>query len=742
MYTYICKSCGHETPIDEKELLSGSKIICRRCLRISGVNDRMAAAAGPERRNSLLSPEQEQAAYYHGGAPAVLVVGGAGTGKTKVLTERVLYLNKEAHVPVESIAVLTFSRRAATELNRRLKAGGMRAVRVPVLWSSPGEFRHRRPSNIPPNTLFAGSFYSFCLNLMKDFCGCYENSAWYPETEDFSLDIDELNLIDRNDQCAIIGKLRGELGISGKTLSSLVPEAEELRGILSFVSNSMIDVEEYYRRCPAASPETQEYVKTLAGMYAAYKRKHGEMDMDDLLAITARTLKISSFFREAFQKQYFHVLVDEVQDATPVEWSILQSICPTARLFCTGNDAQSICSSDGANFNAIRDFGTMFPGAITLKLTENFRSMQEILELSNVLLKESELAYETPVTSHRGESGHKPELRTFPTEQEEVDFVLESVRSKLTEGVPPGEITLLFHSAGQAQVMEQALRAAGIPYRFIGGANFLQKPHVKDVFSVLDITNDFRNKPAWRRILALYPKLDPRTVSSFIRNIPSNEATEKKNNSYDVERDARMEVFNMVYRFLPNLSSFLFNCPSSFFGLDSQMKKIVEFFNQTGLLKKKYDDWAERKNDLRTLIHVADRDRYYEPASRGGFEIRERFDKEFKLDSDAIVQEYDRDAAKKLTLATVHSAKGIESDYCYLFRVQDGVFPQGKAASPEAIEEERRVLYVAMTRARKQLVLTQTAGGSSIFLTQAMKQKMDAGQSERNDNNGKQSNVR
>lgn len=735
-YTFVCKFCGYEATIDEKDLLSSRKLICQRCLRESGVRVTQSGrtASASKYRNVTLSPEQERAASYHDGANAVLVIGPAGSGKTNVLVERALYLLQEVHVPVSNLTILTHSCRAAWSIAKRLGYHGVHAlheVRRPAKWCSRA---YTGPDIDNEDLVSVSSFYSFCLDLMEYFCGFYFSSE--PGCEDWA--IEDKKLIDRDDQCAVIGKLRNELGLSGKTLSALVPEAEELRGIFTCISNSMIGVEEYYRRRPPAHTETVDLVKTLAGMYAKYKNDNEEIDIDDILAITAGALKNSTDFRTELAKEYLHILVDDVQEVTPVEWTILQAICPPSTLFCTGDDAQGICSSEGADFRTMREFDRMFPGSVTFRLTENFRSAPEIAELPDALLKASDLEYDATSTTHIAEAGHKPELHTFPSEREEADFVLESVRGKLKEGVPPGEITLLFRTADQAQVMERTLRSARIPYRFIGGTSFLQKPHVKDFFSVVDALNDIYNEAAWRRFIGLHPGLG-KSVPTLIRGMRKNLA-KNKNDMYYAYDNARRWLSDKLTATDPKLSYFLKWPPTLHFVTD-HMTEILKYLTDTGLLRNKYDKWAERKKDLQLLIRLTEEYAYATQTDHGTHAIGDRFIKEFKLDSDTIVQEFDQNAAEKLTLATVHGARHIESDFCYLFRVQDGVYPLEKASSPESIEEERRVLYVAMTRARKELILTQTAGESSMFLTQAMSRKEVAGQSERNDNNGVSSSV-
>ena len=661
---YICKACGRENKIDAEELLASRELICPQCRHKSSLT---GSEEPPKRWDPTLNPEQERAACYHDAAKAVLVLAGAGCGKTKTLIARALYLHRELHVPAERIALLTFTRKAAKEISERLdsEVEGM------------GE------------RMFVGTFHRFCLDLMR------RHSGYFAETG--------LKLIDRDDQCAVIRKLRNDLDLPENAPEILVPGADEICGVFSYVSNCRIDVKEYYTLYPPTLEDTVKYVEQLAGMYLEYKFDNRLMDFDDVLSMTALTLEQVPDFRRLVRNKYDHILVDEMQDTSPIQWAILRPLYPSVNLFCVGDDAQSIYSFRGADFKSVHNFCDELPDSIILRLTENYRSFQEILDIANMLLKNSPVAYDKDLRAHKGLGGRGPKLYTFHSDFDESDFVLRSIRRKLRDGIPPSEIMLMFRSATQARIIEYTLRTAGIPYRFIGGMSFLQSSHIKDVIAALEALTSFRYELAWHRFLCLHRKLGDKTSFKFFLAIQ---------NAPDHLTGLRSMAGNLRLKF-PELADFLSafdpNRPPA-----DLLTNIVQYFEQTKLLEEKYDNWEDRKKDLQMLVRIA-----------GKYSETERFLEAFKLDPDTEVLEHDRDAEGKITLITVHSAKGTESDFCYIIRVQNGVFPHIKALSEDEIEEERRVLYVAMTRARKELILTRTSTESDKFLTDAMVKKME-----------------
>ncbi|MBR2441021.1 MAG: ATP-dependent helicase [Lentisphaeria bacterium] len=661
---YVCKICGRENKIEAEKLLASKELVCENCQHHSALT---SGNDTPKRWDESLNMEQERAACYNDRAKALLVLAGAGCGKTKTLIARALFLHRELNVPAEKIALLTFTRKAAKEISERLnmEVTGM------------------------GDRMFVGTFHRFCLDLMRHHSGYFDCAGF--------------KLIDRDDQSAVIRKLRNDLAIPENAPEILVPKVEELCGILSYMNNAMVGVDDYFFRFPCTLAETPRYVKEIFSGYQQYKLENKLLDFDDILSMTARNLTLISEFRRLVQNKFDHILVDEMQDTSPIQWAILKPLYPSVNLFCVGDDAQSIYSFRGADFKNVHNFCDQLPDSITLKLTENYRSSQEILDISNMLLQNAAVEYKKDLRAHKGFSGRGPELYTFHSDFDEADFVLKSIRSKLRKGVSPSQIMLMFRSATHARIIEHTLRTAGIPYRFIGGMSFLQSSHIKDVISALEAVTSFKYELAWHRFLCLHRKLGDKTSFKYFLAIQ---------HAPDHVTGLQMMGRNLVPKY-PDLGEFLQNFDPNRPPADL-LKDILSYFEKTKLLEEKYDNWEDRKKDLLLLSRIAEK-----------YSDAEHFLEAFKLDPDTEVLEHDNDTESKITLITVHSAKGSECDHAYIFRVQNGVFPHIKAVSDDEIEEERRVLYVAMTRARKDLILTRTSCDSDRFLTDEMIKRME-----------------
>ena len=661
---YICKKCGRENKIEAEKLLASKELVCESCQDRSAVGGNST----PSSRDTSLNVEQERAACYNDRAKALLVLAGAGCGKTKTLIARALFLHRELNIPAEKIALLTFTRKAAREISDRLNAevDGM------------------------GDRMFVGTFHRFCLDLMHHFSGYFHCAG--------------SKLIDRDDQSAIIRKLRNELILPVNSPELLVPKVEELCGILSFMNNTMMNVEKYFALYPCTLEETPRYVQEIVSVYEQYKLDNKLIDFDDILKAAADNLSVIPSFRQLVQNRFGHILVDEMQDTSPIQWAILEQLYPSVNLFCVGDDAQSIYSFRGADFKNVHNFCERLPEGITLKLTENYRSSQEILDIANLLLQNAKVDYQKDLRAHRGCCGKSPELYTFHSEFDEAEFVLRYIRRKLCYGAKPDQIMLMFRSAAHARIMEHTLRTADIPYRFVGGMSFLQSSHIKDVISTLEAVHSFKYELAWHRFLCLHRNLGDKSSFKYFLSV---------RNAPDHIGGLRMMGENLSPKY-PELGAFLQSFDPVRPPLEL-LKDILDYFERTGLLADKYDNWEDRKKDLHLLCRIA--------AKYTGVE---QFLEAFKLDPDTELFEHDKDADRKITLITVHSAKGCECDYGCIFRVQNGVFPHCKALSEEEIEEERRVLYVAMTRARKELLLTRTSTDSEQFLTGEMIRKMES----------------
>ena len=653
--TYHCKHCGQDSQIPAEQFMEQDSIVCPLCGMTSG---NTAANAKPvERFDATLNVEQEQAATYDGPASGILLLAGAGCGKTRTMIARALFLMKIKKVQPERLAMMTFTRRAAKEIEERFD---------------------REIPGVSKRT-FVGTFHKFCLSLMHRY-GNYFN-------------MNDIKILDRNDQEVLLRRVRSGLNHpeTGEPIgtTSLVPKAESMIGIFSLINNKAITVGDYFIQYPPEHEETEALVEAAYNRYNEYKRNNGYLDFDDILSQVARMLETEPEFRRSVQNSMDYLLVDEMQDTSPVQWSIIKSLYPAVRIFCVGDDAQSIYSFRGADFESVHNFCSILPNSIKLKLTENYRSTQSILDVANALLADSPLDYGKELKAASGETGMTPQLLEFFDDDAEAFAIVNSIADKLASGVPPSEIMVLLRSSAHGRKLEYALRTYGIKYRMIGGVGFLQASHVKDVVATLEALSMPNNEISWLRFLMLLPKIGMKTAERM----------------YDPEEEARMpreEFLKCMARRIGAKCKLAEDFITHHFTLnalpDIMLKQVIDFYNNTQILELKYENWKDRRKDLDILLDIA---RKYKTVNR--------FLEDFKLDPDAEASQAKEDD-DLLTLITVHSAKGTEADVCFIMRVQPGSYPHYRSKTEAEIEEDRRVLYVAMTRARKELYLTTMEG--------------------------------
>jgi DNA helicase-2/ATP-dependent DNA helicase PcrA len=490
-------------------------------------------------------------------------------------------------------------------------------------------------------------------------------------------------LIDEDDKLKILRKMRDEKLSSDKFITKdEIPVPSQLSHIVSYISNTQIDLAEYFNRYPN-DDYVFEYTKEVLDLYNKNKEEYNLMDFDDILSLTAKTLKENPEFAVKISKVYTHILVDEMQDTSPVQWSILKTLYPASKLFCVGDDAQSIYSFRGADFASIHNFCTKLPNSVVLKLTENYRSNQEILDISNILLDDSPLKYKKHLRAHKGVAGYGPTLQSFNDDQEEASYVCKCIKKELKAGTNPEEIMVLFRSLYNARELEMTLRREHINYRLIGGLSFMQASHIKDIVGAFEALYVPPYEIGLTRFLCLHPKIGEKTCEKLLAKLPP----------FTTQEEYLKNLIDILPDKLCNLKKFL--STTEYVG-DSHtlLTRLFKYFEQEKLLELNYENDAERKKDLDYLLKSAQNTPGVKDFLEG-----------YKLDPNENIDDTDEPI---ITLITVHSAKGTEADVCFIIHLQDGSFPHSRAdENEEQIEEERRILYVAMTRARKRLYLSQ-----------------------------------
>lgn len=618
-----------------------------------------------------LNPAQRKAATTD--AQNTLVLAGAGSGKTKTIVARAAYLIDKG-VPANEIQIVTFTRRAASEIVTRVESHlGLQA-----------------------EGLRASTFHTFCLSILRR----------YPKV----FDLKGFNVIDRDDQIMMFKLLRGKLedkrakeaaaknsqSSTGKTItfqrkkaaqtiSEILPKPKELVDLYSYSRNTQISLKDaLYKQLPDFQPAYDEIKAVMKG-YEAQKQERHYLDYDDILEYVARYLNADDWLLERVTENTKYLLVDEMQDTNPLQWLLLQPFIGRTQLFCVGDDAQSIYGFRGADFENIHSFKERVPDAQVLTLDLNYRSTQEILDLSNWLLDRSELHYEKRLTAHRGE-GIKPVLHSFGNEFDEARWLVKDLQQRYNKGNPWHHHMLLLRSAFSGRQLESALIEANIPYVFIGGTKLLEAAHVKDLISMLRVSVNYLDELAWIRFLTLWDGIGDAGAGKLVNEFLTQpdltaciDILDKKSKVPKPAIDALKQLSELQH--LPEQSIDI-----AFAALHDQLQKNYE--------KR---DWEARVRDFDLVKQLAMRHNtladfieayILEPISHS--EVT-------KQDNDDLV-----------TLITIHSAKGAEREVCYIINASVGQYPHMRAQdSFDEVEEERRVLYVAMTRAKDELIITR-----------------------------------
>ncbi len=428
-------------------------------------------------------------------------------------------------------------------------------------------------------------------------------------------------------------------------------------------------------------------LETVEKIFANYKQRkveNGYFDYDDILHRFAKVLRTDAEICDKISSRYDHILVDEMQDTNPLQWLILESLATRANLFCVGDDAQSIYAFRGADFRNVHSFNQRLDNAQTLKLETNYRSTSEILELANWLLDESKLEYGKHLRAARG-PGIKPVLCEFDTEFDEAEWIVNSILQRHRQGDTWREHMVLCRSGFNARTIEAKLIEAKIPYRFVGGIGLLQMAHVRDLLSGLRVVVNQRDELAWARYLTLWPRIGEATSSRWIDAI-----RQTKSSPQAIEKLLDISQRPDVCQPLEHAAQLL-NKPHKAVAGIAQALDV--------LLSSRFENWDSRVRDFKLLIQLAEQHN-----TLAGFL------ETYTLDPVSSTEARARDAGDDIvTLITVHSAKGTEAKTCFVAAANPGCYPHNRSLkSDDEIEEERRILYVAMTRAKDELIISRS----------------------------------
>jgi len=603
--------------------------------------------------------EQQQEAVLHEGGP-LLVIAGAGSGKTRTLAARVAHLIESGADP-DRVLLLTFSRRASSEMVRR--AGGtIDAASASRVWG--------------------GTFHSIANRLLRR----YGRAVGLAEG---------FTVLDRSDTESMFGILRSNRGFG--TQRRRFPRKETIASIYSRTVNARTPLattlEERFPYCL----EHVEDIATLFRDYTVRKRESNVIDFDDLLLYWQALL--SSPVADAVRGSFDHVLVDEYQDTNHVQAQILLSMCGTdGDLTVVGDDAQSIYSFRAATVENILNFPDTYPGATVVTLDRNYRSTPEILDVANAVIGASETAFDKQLWTRRP-NGPIPELVTCYDEAAQADWVCDRVLELRERGVDLRDQAVLFRTGHHSGGLEIELTRRSIPFVKFGGLKFLEAAHVKDLLAMLRILDNPRDELAWNRVLLMLPGIGPATAHKVLTHIEEVGSTSGKDQleaflAYDIPvgRETR-EVLGLLRDVLEDCRGVGGQEPVP----SVQIDRLTELCQ--AVFPIIYDDAQARLGDIEHLAALA-----------GEYATRSRFLTEITLDPPASTTDFadtpyiDDDY---LILSTIHSAKGGEWKGVTVIHAAEGNIPSDMALSePGGLEEERRILYVALTRAKDHLAVT------------------------------------
>lgn len=596
---------------------------------------------------------QEQLEVVLHGEGACLVLAGAGSGKTRTLTYRVAYLLEQGVNPSE-ILLLTFTNKAAREMLARV--GGLMGQDAQGIWG--------------------GTFHSVGSRILRSFAEPLGYGA-------------NFSILDTEDAHDLLKSVMKDLELDPKTRR--VPSASVAHSILSYARNTQRPIEACLQeKHPTFLPLVEE-IKALARQYQERKKAANAMDFDDLLSNLVLLLE-DPVMGETLAQSFHYVLVDEYQDTNALQARIVNGFSRIHKnVLVVGDDAQSIYAFRGADVENILAFPTQWPGAKTFKLLSNYRSTPEILEVANESLSHNQHQFQKELVSMIS-NGKKPRVIPCTSASQEAQYVAEQILALQKEGRLLTQIAVLFRSSAHSQALEFELMKRDLPYEYRGGQKFFERAHIKDIISFLRIFANTRDEVAWMRVLGLQTGIGATTASNLAKQAMKAETFEMVLSSPEMEvRSARgragWKEFVIVGEQMVQRAPY----PAS-------MIRAVCDSPYQQYLEREYPNWKERLEDLEQLASFSE-----------SYEELSRFLADISLYDDVVAkrEEGAADERDRLVLSTIHQAKGLEWDTVFIIHLADTAFPNRRALAEEGgMEEERRLFYVAVTRARRDLFMT------------------------------------
>lgn len=624
---------------------------------IASIESRPAEATGTKITGTYrinyaneLNPAQLKAVTTVSGP--VLVIAGAGSGKTRVIVFRVAFMLENGIDPGEML-LLTFTRKAAAEMLGRVQ---------------------ELMKDNTPQKIMGGTFHSFANYALRKY------SSMLGISPDFTI-------IDEEDAADTIDLIRSELNFEKK--DKAFPRKNRIQEIISSARNRNLTIKQVIESEFTGLNGFVGQIEMIYQGYQKYKNLARIFDYDDLMEVMRDSLRDNQAFRKSLQDKFRYIMVDEYQDTNIMQREIVEFLAGRTRnVLVVGDDSQSIYSFRGANYENILRFPQKYPDCSIIKIEENYRSNQRILDFTNEIITNARIGYRKRLFS-RIEDNHLPLVRKFYDQQTEAEFIADTIMEYREKGIPLNHIAILVRAFWHARYIETELNRRSIPYVAVGGLAFNERKHVKDIISYLRIIQNRFDAVAWHRVLKYLPGVGNVTARKIIEKIISGSG----NYTDGFEKSRFFEGFI-------KLAGMLDNAEKAATGVAGKIEIVKEYYYP--ILQATEYDYQVRLLDINVLIDLASK-----------YDSLDKFLTDFALDPPSkrfghkTVPLIDETEDKPLVVSTIHSAKGLEFHSVIIPHALDGLIPSVRSVrNIEEIEEERRLFYVACSRAKQELIIT------------------------------------
>lgn len=594
----------------------------------------------------------EQWSAVEGGDGPCLVLAGAGSGKTRTIVYRVAYLLEKGVKP-ENILLLTFTNHAAREMSERVK----------------GLVGHRAD-------IVGGTFHSVANRFLRRYGRAVDLAP-------------NFSILDQEDSKDLIGVCLAELGTpKGKKF----PGAGVVQAVLSYAKNAQITVAEALETIAPEHLMWEEELGSVAKQYEEKKRASLSLDFDDLLLKGVELMRTE--IGEKLSRQFEYILVDEYQDTNALQVEMVKLLARVhGNLMVVGDDAQSIYGFRAADIKNILNFPEIFGKKKTkiFHLATNYRSTPDILDFAHEVISKNKKQYKKKLKSTLGQYV-KPQVSALPSAEDEAEFITQLVHGLRQNNVPLREMAVLFRSSFHSQMLEIALARAGIPYDYRGGLRFFDRAHIKDIIAFLRLLHNPKEEASWLRLLRLLPGIGEATAGKIfqaVRNV--NDLSELVGMGSPAQLSARAEA---GWQLFGQMMGEVVTARSDKSSIADLIRAVADSAYQQ-LLEERVENAADRLEDIEQLAVFAQKEK-----DLTGFLTSLSLEEDYTNRA----KEKERETRDQMVLSTIHQAKGLEWEAVFIIHMLDGAFPHKRALFEEGgIEEERRLLYVAATRAKKYL---------------------------------------